>query len=226
MKQKEKDKGGSIKVVAKNASCCMLRASGVKGQSLIEILIAIVVGVVMVLAAATLIAPALRSNTQVNRIQVAAALGKELLENVRVLAEADWHSIANLATSSANTYHLSSSSPFTAIAGIESIDIATTTYTRYFYTEDVMRDSSGNIIASGGIHDLSTKKVSVAYRWPQGTTTTVSTYLTRTRNEVFIQTDWSGGPGQEGPVSSTNSRFSTSSSVHYTTTTGSILINL
>lgn len=223
---KQKDKGSSIKVVAKNVSGFMLRASGVTGQSLIEILIATVVGVIMVLAATTLIAPALRSNTQVNRIQVAAALGKELLENVRVFAEANWYNISSLSTSSANQYHLSSSSPFMSIVGIESVVVSTTTYTRYFYVDEVMRDSGGSIVSVGGTNDLSTKKVSVAYYWPQGTTTAVSTYLTRTRNEVFIQTDWSAGPGQEGPVSSTNSRFSTSSNIHYTTTTGSILINL
>jgi hypothetical protein len=43
----------------------------------------------------------------VNRSQVGAALGKELLDNVKVFAEANWHNLDSLATTSANKYFLS-----------------------------------------------------------------------------------------------------------------------
>ncbi len=196
-----------------------------RGQSLIEILAAVGIGALLIIAAATAITPALKINTQAHRVQVGTALAKELVENVRVLAEGDWHNVFNLATSSTNHYHLStSSSPFTAISGNESVTVSTTTYTRYFYIDDVYRDSSDLIVTSGGSYDPSTKKLSVDYSWPNSSTSTLVEYITRNRNNVFWQTDWSGGFGQTGPVTSINNMFSTSTQIDYSTTTGSIII--
>src|SRR3989338_10796871 len=92
------------------------------GQSLIEILVALAVGTILIIAAVSIIAPALRANTQADKVQVASALGKELLENVRVFSEADWHNISNLATGSADKYFLfSARSQFVAATGTEGI---------------------------------------------------------------------------------------------------------
>ncbi len=196
------------------------------GQSLVEVLIALLVGAIMIGAGATIIAPVLRSNTQTLRTQVGAGLAKELLENVSVWADSDWNNVLALATTSANSYYLTTStSPFSAVSGTESLQVGTTTYTRYFYLDEVTRDAGDAIVTSGGTNDPSTKKVTVIYRWPQSATNTLATYLTRARtNFVFSQTDWFGGPGQNTPVTSTDSRFSTSTSMYYTTTTGSIQI--
>ena len=401
-----------------------------KGQSLIEILVSLAVGTILIIAAVSVIAPALRANTQADKVQVSSALGKELLENVRVFSEADWYNISSLATSSANKYFLvSTRSPFIAATGTEGIsadgiasgtvgywklDESTSTiaydfsgngnngtlynspasttgqigqarsfnganyvqvnnsssismgtsahtvtawiklnsygtyrpvvakrsggtvdfsyhindsagdgkmasynglnsvgstnavslgawhhvawvysdgtisfyldgasngsasqtsgaansanlyigtdngttqyyfdgaiddarlynralsateikniyqaaiYTRYFYLDDVGRDVSDALLSSGGTNDPSTKKTTVVYGWPNGPTSSFSMYLTRFRNNVFDQTDWSGGPGQEGPATTTNSGFSTSTQIYYSTTTGSIIIN-
>lgn len=204
-----------------------IRYSRNKGQSLIEILIALVVGSIFIIGAATIIIPSLRLNTQANRIQVGAALGKELLENVRVSSEADWYEIYkfNKGSHEFDLQHLTTStSPFAVIAGKEIIVVSTTTYTRYFYLDRVGRDASGNIVLSGGADDPSTLKVTVVYSWSNGPNNTMATYLTRFRNNVFDQTDWSGGPGQDGPATTTNSQFSTSSQIDYATTTGSIII--
>ncbi len=197
-----------------------------KGQSLIEVLIALLVGAIMIGAGATIIAPVLRSNTQTLRAQVGAGLAKELLENVSVWADSNWSSVLALATTSANQYYLTTStSPFSHATGTESIQVGTTTYTRYFYLDEVTRDAGDVIVTSGGTNDPSTKRVTVTYRWPQSTTNTLATYITRSRsNFIFSQTDWFGGPGQDTPATSTDSRFSTSTSMYYTTTTGSIQI--
>lgn len=201
-----------------------------KGQSLIEILVASALGALLVGAAATLIAPALRISTQTSRVQVGAVLAQELLDNARVWSEGDWHNLANLATSSANIYHLvTATSPFVFASGSEAIILSTTTYTRYFYVDDVFRDAGGNITtAGGGTWDPSTKKVTVICNWSgaASATTTLYAYFTRHRDFVLDQTDWTGGPNQAGPVTSTNNMFATSSNVGYTTTTGSIYINL
>ena len=197
-----------------------------RGQSLIEVLIAVVIGAVMVGAVATVIAPALRSDTQINRSQTAAALGKGLLDNVRVLSESNWLAVASLAGPA--VAHYLTSTPPVAVPGIEVIVIATTTYRRYFYAETVLRDSSsnwnGNILTTGGSVDPSTKKITVFFHWPPAGTSTIVQYLTRYRNNFFSQSDWSGGPNQTGPVTSTSNRFATSTNVNYTTTTGALII--
>ncbi|MBI4085511.1 MAG: prepilin-type N-terminal cleavage/methylation domain-containing protein [Candidatus Liptonbacteria bacterium] len=195
------------------------------GQSIIEILIALTVGSIFIIGAATIITPSLRSSAQANKVQVSSALGRGLLDNVRVFSESDWHNIYNLATSSANKYYLTTStSPFTAVTGTESVVFATTTYIRYFYLDSVGRDGSGNILSSGGTNDPSTEKVTVVYGWTNGVTSSFPTYLTRHSNKVFDQTDWSGGPGQEGPATTTNNMFSTSTQINYSSSTGSISI--
>lgn len=199
-----------------------------RGQSLVEILIAVTIGAVMIGAAATLIASTLKSSGQTVKAQSGVALGKELLDNVSVWAAADWHNILGISTTSANIYHLTtSSSPFASVAGSESVAVASTTYTRYFYVDDVYRDSSGNITASGGAVDPSTKKLTVVYGWPGAASGTIVTYLTRSQNDfVLYQTNWSGGQGQTVPVTSTPDTFGTSSAVNSASTTGSITIQL
>jgi prepilin-type N-terminal cleavage/methylation domain-containing protein len=196
------------------------------GQSLIEVLIALLVGAIMVGAGATIIASVLRSNTHSLRAQVGTGLAKELLENVSVWSSSDWNNILALATTSANRYYLTTStSPFSHATGTESITVGTTTYTRYFYVDEVSRDAGDVLVSSGGTNDPSTRRVTVVFRWPQSSTNTIATYLTRSRtNYVFNQTDWFGGPGLDTPVTSTGSRFSTSTKIYYTTTTGSIQI--
>jgi hypothetical protein len=199
---------------------------GRSGQSLIEILIAVVVGVIMILGTAAIIAPALKSHTASTRGQVAGALGKELLDNVHVFAEADWHNITRLVSGPGTVYYLNATtSPFSSVTGTQSIVIATTTYTRYFYVEPVNRDSSGYIATGGTINDPSTKKITVVSGWTGGPTSSLATYLTRHRLQLHIQTDWTGGPTQEGPLTTVNARFASSSSnANYTSTVGSVMI--
>src|SRR3989344_8251800 len=76
------------------------------GQSLVEVLIAVGLGALFVLAAFTIIAPAININEEAQQIQVGTALGKELLDNLRVWGEGNWQRILGLATSSANKYYL------------------------------------------------------------------------------------------------------------------------
>lgn len=196
-----------------------------EGQSLVEILIAAALGAVMVVAAATVISASLKINTQASRVQVGTGLARGLLENVRVWSEQDWHNIANLSTSSLNHYYLSTSTPPSAISGNEVITVGSSTYIRYFYVDDVGRDGEGKITSSGGTIDPSTKKITVEWSTSQVATTSMSAYITRSRHQVYLQSDWSGGAGQEGPITTVNNRFSTSSSNINYTTPGSIYIN-
>jgi hypothetical protein len=206
----------------------MKRSSPRDGQSLAEVLIAVAIGAVLIAAGVSLIVPALSSNAQAAKIQVATSLGKELIDSVRVWADGNWNNVLSLATGTANKYYLmTTSSPYTASgAGSgQTIVIGTSTYIRYFYLSDVYRDSSGNIVTSGGSYDPSTKLVTAVYNWLGGASTnTMSIYLVRSRNNVVAQNDWSGGPGQAGPATSTNNQFVSSTNIDYSTTTGSIYV--
>jgi hypothetical protein len=80
---------------------------------------------------------------------------------------------------------------------------------------------------SGGTFDPSTKKVTVGVRWAGSNDRFISTYLTRSKNNIFVQTDWTGGGGQLGPITSTNNKFDTSTpNIDFSTTTGSIKLRL
>lgn len=180
----------------------------------------------MILAAISGITPSLRVNSTATRTQVASALGRDLLESVRIVAEANWPTIGLLATSSANKFYLANaSSPFTVATGTQNVVVGTTTYSRYFFVEEVKR-SNGNITTGAGTNDPSTRKVTVVYGWPSAPTSTIGSYIARSRTNIYWQTDWSMGGGQDGPASTTNNRFATSSNINYATTTGSIQINL
>ena len=204
-----------------------IRKDARSGQSLAEVLIAVAIGAILITAGVTLIVPALQSNKDAAKIQVAASLGKGLLDNVRSWAGGNWNAVLALATGTGNTYYLNtSSSPFTVSApgSVQSLVVGTSTYTRSFYLMDVERDSGGNIVTSGGTYDPSTKLLTVVYGWLGGTVNSMTTYLVRGNNSVFYQTSWAGGPGASGPVTSTNSQFASSTNVDYGTATGSLYV--
>jgi prepilin-type N-terminal cleavage/methylation domain-containing protein len=136
-----------------------------KGMTLVEVLVAIALGALFIVAAVSLIAPALRVNTQTNTAQTIGSLSKELSDNIRAWAGGNWQNVFALSTSSANSYYLNtSSSPFTAVQGKEGITIGSSTYARYFYVDDAYRDTSGNVTSTSGgtnVYDPSTKRITV-----------------------------------------------------------------
>ena len=198
-----------------------------RGQSLIEVLIGLVIGALMIGAVAAIIAPVLRIDTQTSRAQVAAALGKELLDNVQVWSEANWHNIDGLlvTTTTLNAYYFSATNPsFVSSTGSESITVGSSTYARYFYLSAVFRDDEGKISAAGGYFDPSTKLVTVVYSWqPANSTSSLSKYLFRSKNNFLLQTNWTRG-GQAGPFITPNNSFYATSGVDVTSSTGSIIL--
>jgi hypothetical protein len=192
------------------------------GQSLVEILIGAALGVLLIAAGAALIAPALRTNTAVNQVQTRTELAKELSDNVKAWAAGNWNNLLSLATGTANTYSLNTtSSPFT-VAGVSTTTVASTTYLRYFYLNDVYRDVNGNVTstASGNYYDPSTKQITVVIGIASSTTpsSTYPFYLTRNTSNVFNQTSWAGGSGQNNPVTLVGTSYAAATSVSITAT--------
>ncbi|MBI4094184.1 MAG: prepilin-type N-terminal cleavage/methylation domain-containing protein, partial [Candidatus Liptonbacteria bacterium] len=206
-----------------------------QGQSLIEVLVAVVVGVIVILAAIAVIIPALRTNKELRRIQVANALGKELLENVRVFAEQDWFNnigqLETLAQNPAAAYYIDpSGASFVSASGEELRNIDGTDYVRYFTLSDACRDANGGPRDLGDSScvspeaDPALKKITIVTSWQGGNPFSVSQYLTRFRNKSFLQDDWSGGPGETGPLTTPTNRFDTSSGIDFASQPGSIVL--
>lgn len=104
----------------------------------------------------------------------------------------------------------------------------------YFATENVCRDHTGVLTgtppcAPGASLDPSVQKVTVTVeREEKGVLKKQenSFYLTRWRNRTIWETDWSGGPGEEGPLTAPNTRFSTSTENVFTSTIGFLRLDI
>ncbi len=212
-----------------------------RGQSLVEILIAIGIGAILIGGATTAIIAILRSNLETRNVQIATSLSQEYLDSVQSLAESNWHIIYSPPSDkgvSSQFYLTASSTSFAIVAGTTSTVIEGRTFTRYFSIENVNRNLCGageistgasSTCASGpgsvGItDDPSAQKITVIVSWPENRSISRAQYLTRNIDKVFVQTDWSGGPNQEGPITSANNKFASSTDIDYATSTGSIII--
>ena len=212
------------------------------GQSLVEIIIAIAVGAILIGGATAVLIPILRSNLETRHVQIATSLAQEYLDNVQNLAESNWLNIYNLTPKgpSSQFYLRATSTTYEILSGATSTVVEGRTFTRYFSIENTSRNLCGasdittNATSScasgpgssGVADDPSTQKITAIVTWPESRSISKTQYLTRNINKVFVQTDWSAGPGQEGPITSENNQFATSTNINYTTTTGSIIINL
>ena len=173
-----------------------LKAS--EGFSLFEVLIAISVFAVIGVVAAQLIGISLQSNATSGQKTVALQLTQVTAEALDSLAAESWQNIYGLSKGSANHYYATvSGSKWATSTDDELLTINSTPYKRYFYIENVSRDSGGTIVASGGNNDPSTQKATAVASWQNnggldiGAATTTK-YLMRARNTAATQTDWNG----------------------------------
>jgi hypothetical protein len=96
-------------------------------------------------------------------------------------------------------------------------------FSRYFTVENVCRtnDASSTVsgvtpCGSGSFEDPSTQKVSSVVEWIASTGATNLTlvdYITRWKNAIFQQTDWSGGSGDDAIYTEPGSGYSSSTNV-------------
>ncbi|MDO8429961.1 MAG: 6-bladed beta-propeller [bacterium] len=200
-----------------------------RGQSLIEVVIAMAIGVIMIAVSSGTIALVLQSNQLSQNNQTASELAVALADNLSVLTESNWHNIYDLNKGSGNKYYIATSSGVLVIqSGEEQIIVDGIQFARYFYAENVSRNSGGNIESVYNVSndDPSTQKATLVTNWiinGSNSVTAYSIYLTRWRNRLLWQTDWSGGSGQEGPVSQINNKFDSYQNVNFSATPGSIV---
>lgn len=216
------------------------RIENIGGQSLLEIIIALAVGTILIGAAVVAVTSALKSNVDIRTTQVANSLSQEYIDILQTMAESNWQSIYGVAGKGSNSqFYLSPSSTTYVINTGNTTTIAEgRIFTRYLSVENAGRDSCGigNIStnptsscsagpgSSGVTDDPSTQKITVTVSWGTNYTVTKVQYLTRYKNKSLIQSDWSGGSGQSGPITSPNNRFYQSDNVDYTFLPGAIKI--
>lgn len=81
-----------------------------KGQSLVEIVIALAIGAIVIGAAAAAVVVVLRSGITTQRQQSGTILAQDVAEKVRTFAAADWQNIYGLTKGSSTTYYFNASS--------------------------------------------------------------------------------------------------------------------
>lgn len=200
-----------------------------RGQSLIELVIAIAIGVLFITGALGIIVLSLRINLQNTGSQNATELAQEILEQFQVLANEDWHNVDLGVAATGTPFYLDQSGGFFVLTpGSETITLTgdPNTYTRSVTFYDVYRDATLAVGSSNETYDPSTLRVVSTVSWTEsGEATDLSfeKYVARIRNREFVQTDWSGGPNQDGPVLITT-EFSTSTNISYATS-GYIIIS-
>lgn len=202
-----------------------------RGQSLVELVIGIALGVLFIAGAIGIIVLTLRIGSQNKLSHTATELTHEFANQIPTVAAADWHELFDVSPHGTSTqYHLVESGGFLAVAtGSESITVNGQPYARSFTVSDVYRDGDGEIVTDGsGTLDPSTLKIVTATAWVQnGEATRVefSQYVTRNRNRVFNQTDWTAGPGDTGPHTAPSAGFFSATNINYASIAGSIYIN-
>ncbi|MBN2197712.1 hypothetical protein JW698_00730 [Candidatus Wolfebacteria bacterium] len=211
------------------------------GQYLIEVIIGVTIGAILIGAGITAIVPILKNNLETKNVQIASPLIQEYLEIIKNIAESSWFNIYNPPAEkgiSSQFYLVSTSTAYQIFSGTTSTIIEGLSFNRSFSIENVNRElcGAGNVTTNsitscdngpGGLgvaDDPSTQKITVTVSWDGGGLISRSQYFTRNRNKTFIQTNWTGGTGQEGPVIEENDKFATSTEIDYSVLIGSITI--
>lgn len=197
-----------------------------KAQSLLEALLSIALGVLLIGSSVGLIGLSLKSfNSVKQRLQV-NSLMRQTTEVIQSLINDNWHSIYDL-TKESNYQIAASDNTWIISSGQETSTINSIPYKRYFQVSNVNRDTSGDIAVSG-TDDSSTQKITIFLEYGNNyvSSSSLPVYLTRSyNNQVFQQTDWSGGSGQTGPISNPGNEFDAAdSNINYASTAGSIYI--
>lgn len=204
------------------------------GQSLMEVTIGLAVGVLLIGAAVLALSAALRSNSGNQKYQNSTALNQDMFEKVRSVAAANWNEIYSKTKGVNTQYYVNIVGPnFSVLQGSSTVVIEGTSFSSFFSVQNVCGDDSGVVTgvtdnngadktcvgtSQNDAEDPSTQKVTVYTRWPTGSTNgevKIVEYPTRWQNSAFLQTDWAGGGGQTGPLTSPNNQFTSSSGIHF-----------
>ena len=165
-----------------------------KGQSLLEVIVAMAIFALISAAMITLSLGGFTALEQGGEHTEAKALAQEGIEAVRAIRDSAWNELIYTTSS------VSVSSTQWVFDGEDSIETIGQ-YTRTISFSDVCRDVSDDIaVCPGDYTDIHSKKVSSVVTWEvrPGVSNSVQQfgYLTNWDTKLWPQTDWSGGSGQ------------------------------
>jgi len=196
------------------------------GSLLLELLIVIGVMAIIIPLVAQIIVSSLSMNKWTMENKVALNLIDEELKAVDGVSFEKWQNIdSQIKLVSAHYYTTSVGGTWSLSLGDESLTTNNLNYKRYFTISDVCRDDTTNSIimatstppcTTGNSNDPSTKKITVTVSWQNGTISK-DYYLTRWRNKICAQTNWSGIGS--GPVSCSSSVYESATSIDVSSTT-------
>ncbi|PIT92611.1 MAG: hypothetical protein COU08_01280 [Candidatus Harrisonbacteria bacterium CG10_big_fil_rev_8_21_14_0_10_42_17] len=189
-----------------------------KGQSLIEILLAVTVGGILLVGVVSLINIVLQSGRQNVFFQNAALLNQDMMDKVRSYAERQWYCDTE---TTCGLYNLSKTPDIHSVQEVSGILEAVlgalvsdlgdgVMYATSFVLQNVCRDDTTDVITinlgpsqicSGNeTEDPSTQFVTVITGWTFGgqqSSLSLSSYVTRSKNRVFHQTNWDANGGSQ-----------------------------
>ena len=168
---------------------------GTSGQSLIELLVALGLSVVVMMMSLGIMRFLIHLCASDPVAQAGALVARQAADAASQAAAGSWDAIA--AAEAGIEYHIATStSGFTLALGAATFSINGIIYTNYVTINSVFRSATDTIAASG-TDDPATKKITAVSTWVYGgapQTEVIESYVARTRNESFAQTDWIGGP--------------------------------
>lgn len=201
-----------------------------QGQALIEILIGLSISGILIGSAAMAVSVTLRSSANSKYYQTASSLNQKLIGDIKIVAEADWHNIYDKNKGTEDKYHIKSNgSQLNIIVGSTSTIIDGVDYTQSFLINNVSRYNGNISDEPGSVDDPSTQKIIARTQWTiagQPTEVILTAYLTRWKNQVSQQSDWSGGSDEIRPaIKEFDNKFATSSNIDFSSIPGKIKIS-
>lgn len=151
------------------------------GQTIVELLVAVVIVAMLLPALLTGLAAARGGRAQQEQRLQAVALLKQSQEAIRSIAERGWDNIEV-----GTFYPTISSGKWVLSAGTQTLN----GFTIAASISEAYRDGTGKLVSSGGTIDPSTKKVITTISWNNPLVSSVDStfYLTRYHNSATVQT--------------------------------------
>ncbi len=171
------------------------------GSLLLELLIVIGVVAIIVPVIAQVVISSLNVNRWSTENKVAIDLADEVTKAVEGAIFEKWQNVYDMTKGQASHYFtIKSNGAWIINSGDEALNVNNINFTRYFsifnvcrntLTRAIIMDPSTPPCPDGSSDDPSTQKITVTVSWKNGTLTK-DYYLTRWRNQVCHQTNWSG----------------------------------
>lgn len=183
---------------------------------MIEILIAILIIALVIGATSDIFMVSLRSGKISEKKNTAISLAQEGLTALEAIQDSSWHNIyfppdGNGGSSDkgdAFLYYVHNDGVswiFSNNVAHRDVTIDGITYSRTIHIYNVNRNSIGDrqictgvgTCPDGEVDDPSTQRIKVVVSGDGISDTVLNKYFTRWGNEIFVQTNWSGGSGQD-----------------------------